>query len=148
KLCFIIMCLVLAIDLVGCKSAKPIVNQHIIKDSTIINYVPVEVPVPGQMATGEVNLDSLLNLLKQNKPIEINKNIPSSDGKMNLKYWIDELGKLQIRCETQDYVLNVLAQEITRIRNEQKTETVIHTEHQTPFWNYLLMVLLGAALII
>lgn len=138
----------LASVMVGCKSTKPVVNSYTVKDSTVVNYRTVEVPVPGQQTSAAVNLDSLMNLLKENKPVIINGQVPSGDGKMLLQYWTDAFGKLQIRCQTQDQVLNVLAAEITRLREEQKIETVIHTEYRTPVWNYILVVLLAAALII
>lgn len=132
----------------GCKSTKPVTNtQTTIKDSTIINYRNVDVPVPGQKTGAAVNLDSLMQLLKENKSPVINNVVPSTDGKMLLKYWTDEFGKLQIRCETQDYVLNVLAQEITKIRNEQKTVTVVQEVSKTPWYNWVIMILLLAALI-
>lgn len=145
-LLFSLICLTLV--MVGCKSTKPIVNTYTIKDSTIVKYKNVDVPVPGQKTEAAVNLDSLLQLLKENKPVVVNGQVPSGDGKMLLQYWTDAFGKLQIRCQTQDQVLNVLAAEITRLREEKKIETVIHTEYKTPVWNYILAVLLLAALIL
>lgn len=147
-LSFIIVGLML-LGLVGCKSTKPINQVHTtIKDSTIINYKNIEVPVPGQKTDASVNIDSLMAMVRAGQKPNINQQVVSPDGKMNLKYWTDELGKLQIRCETQDYVLNVLAAEIERIRSENKTETVIHTEFKTPWYNWVIFILLLAALIL
>ncbi|MGJ1198841.1 hypothetical protein ACR777_05395 [Sphingobacterium spiritivorum] len=131
----------------GCKSQKLPNEQLIIRDSTIFKEVEIKVPKPGNSASAEFPLDSLIQLLKEGKTGEPNKkeNL-SADGKMNLQYWIDELGKVQIRCKTQDEILTVLAQEITRIRNEK--QTVIQEVEKTPFWNYILFGVLGAALII
>ncbi|WP_293913106.1 MULTISPECIES: hypothetical protein [unclassified Sphingobacterium] len=131
----------------GCKSQKLPNEQLIIRDSTIVKEVEIKVPKPGNSAGAEFPLDSLIQLLKEGKTGEpYKKENLSADGKMNLQYWIDELGKVQIRCKTQDEILTVLAQEITRIRNEKKT--VIREVEKTPFWNYILFGVLGAALII
>gem|GEM_PF-7025644 len=135
--------------LAGCRSARPAASTRTtVRDSTVVNYRNIEVPVRGRSVAASVNLDSLSRRMKADRPVFVDSTVPSTDGKTALSYWTDEVGKLRIRCETQDHVLNVLAAEITRIRNEQRVETVVHTEHKTPWHNWALGTLLLLALIL
>jgi len=136
-------------SLAGCRSARPVANvQTTVRDSTVVSYVPVEVPVRGQSVAASVNLDSLLRRPKADRPVDMDRTVTSGDGKTSLKYRVDETGRLRIRCETQDHVLNVLAAEITKLRSEERVETAVVEVPKTPAWNYMLMCLLGAAIVL
>lgn len=136
----------------GCsKKLRPESTTFTVKDTTIINYKTVDVPVPDFNIKQSINIDSLLEAyrLAANTGAEIQTApviVRDATGKVQLQYWVDQYGKLQITCESKDQTIQMLVAEVTKARNEVKT--VYQTEYQTPVWNYAIIVLLGIALIL
>lgn len=70
--------------------------------------------------------------------------ITDTSGRVQLKYWYDSFGKLQMECGTKDQTINLLVAEITRMRNEiNSKQTVIYRTR--PVW--LTWLFMGMALI-
>jgi hypothetical protein len=136
----------------GCsKKVHPESITVSVKDSTIINYKSVDVPIPDFKVNQGVNIDSLLSAFKaadangstiQTVPVIVK----DESGKVQLQYWLDQHGKLQITCESKDQTIQMLVAEVTKARNE--TKTVYKTDFKTPAWNYVIIILLGCALIL
>lgn len=135
----------------GCRSVRPETSSTVVKDTTIVTYKTVEVPIRGAAVVNHVNVDSLVNAIAKKKtegqplataPVKVE----DKDGKVVLEYWIDELGKLQINCQSKDQTIQVLVAEIAKLRKE--TKTIVQEVEKTPFWNYAIILLLGVALVL
>lgn len=133
----------------GCsKKLRPESSTVTVKDSTIISYRPVDVPIPSFKVSAGINLDSLLKVY-ENKSSTIPTApviVKDEAGKVMLQYWVDQYGKLQVTCESKDQTIQMLVAEVTKARNEVKT--IIQPEYKTPVWNYAIIILLGCALIL
>lgn len=142
----------------GCGVSRPAAGSVTITDSTQTNYKPVNVPVSGAIVHQSVNIDSLFKawegrfkqyLKDSTEAANSGKPIPPAptppdkttvtdpQTKAQLTYWIDQLGRLQMSCESKDQTVQILVAENNRLRTEVKTDVQI--EYKTPIWNYLLM---------
>lgn len=150
----------------GCKTLHPATSSVVVTDTTVIKYKPVDVTVKGAKVTQAVNVDSLFGAwlatskeysrdsakaVKAGKPIPPApvapaRTVSDPQTKAQLTYWIDQFGKLQVSCESKDQTVQILVAEINRLRHEVKT--VVKTEYKTPNWNYVVIVLLAAALVL
>lgn len=148
----------------GCGSVRPVASS-VSTDTTITTYKRVDIKVAGAKVVHGINLDSLFaegrkareqyvrdstaaalsgKLLPAPNP-QIHT-IVDPQSKAQLTYWLDQYGKLQLGCESKDQTIQALVAENNRLR--QETKTVTFTEFKTPVWNYILMLMLGAALVL
>ena len=150
----------------GCKVVRPVTSSEVVLDTTETHYKPVDIQLKGAKVTQIVNVDSLFQAwegrfkqyLKDSAeavatgkplpkaPVSIPQTVTDPQTKAQLTYWIDQFGKLQVSCESKDQTVQVLVAEINRLRKEVKT--VVIPEYKTPVWNYIVIVLLAAALIL
>lgn len=149
----------------SCKIVKP-KESYMKTEDTDIKLTPVDVPVKGATVTSSLNVDSVakayaadrakyiidsVNAVNAGKPIppphrSDPKKFTDPQTKAELTYWMDEFGKLQMKCESKDQVVTMLTAEITRLTKEVTAKTEIVKE--TPVWNYILMSVLSTLLIL
>lgn len=138
----------------GCRSIRPESSRISVSDTVVTSYKKVDVPLPDFVVKQSINIDSLLKSLApalsrgggaKNEPTKPSV-IKDDNGKVRLEYWVDEFGKLQINCQSKDQTIQVLVAENMRLRHEVKTDVL--QVYRTPVWNYILLLLLGAALVV
>ncbi len=154
----------------SCRVIKPQTDYRLTqKDTTIINYKKVDIQVPGATVTNNINLDSFAHVIANrfiaagnsnvNKDSLINAlqasfkaglktdtvRVIDSQNKAELKYWVDQYGKLQMSCTSKDQMVNAMLAEVTKLRatfeSSKKTEIV----YKMPWWGWLLC---GASILI
>lgn len=149
--------IIIALTLISLISCKPhqIVSEIIIQDTTIIREVPRIVTVPGAVIQSpRINIDSLAQLLRANVPVEtINQTLIREDPETRLRVGIliDELGNLTALCEQQDRIIEMMTQEIERLKKVQvqkepiKRKTWLDAIEKISF--YILLALIVILLI-
>lgn len=158
--------------LTGCRVIKPEeTSSFSSKDTTITNYKPVNIDVKGATvansinqdslfkafaklienskgnATRPINMDSLLTAFKANLKQGIKDTMIVTDAqtKVQLKYWYDEFGKLQMTCSSKDQTIQMMVAEITRLTKEVSKQKTIEIVYKMPSWGW---VLIGMSLLI
>lgn len=119
-------------------------------DSTWTTYKPVDVKVTGSSVGSAFNVDSFFAVLKGKINIpssstintdslftELSKAIKEQlaamppnvvtdpETKIQLKYWYDQFGKLNMECTSKDQTIQMLVAEINKLQKEKKTETIV-----------------------
>lgn len=155
---FIIIASVL---LTSCKVVKPArENFHSVTDSVITNYKPVDVPVTGASVTDSISpfawggISHLLTLdTTTPKLITFNGNlkpfktplkrdtvrVTDPQTKVQLKYWFDAYGKLQMQCSSKDTTLQIMMAEITRLHNDVSVEKKSEVVYKMPKWGWVVV---------
>jgi phage-related holin len=154
----------------GCRVVKPEVNSSFTsKDTTITNYKSVNAEYKGATvansinqdslfkafakliansksdATRPMNMDSLLTAFKAGLKQVTKDTIVVTDAqtKVQLKYWYDEFGKLQMTCSSKDQTIQMMIAEITRLTKEVTKEKKVEVVYKMPNWGW---VVIGIAL--
>ncbi len=145
----------------ACKTIKPGTNSSYTKtDTTIINYKPVDVKVPGATVVNNINVDSLLSVLAASFKSEYtNSSAPDIDKilkefkaglntspvtvtdpetKVQLKYWVDEFGKLNMQCSSKDQTIQALVAEVTRLTNEVTKKETVEVQYKMTWWGWMI----------
>lgn len=143
----------------ACKTIHPGVdNFHSSTDTTTTQYKQVAVNVQGanvgnalnmdslvraivaQSATKSTNVDSLVKaIMAKLKPSKDTIRISDASGKVELKYWYDEFGKLQINCASKDQTITLLVAEVSKLRTQlDKKQTTIVVK-EMPWWGWLII---------
>lgn len=157
----VIVLLLVSISFASCKIVNPGIDSSYEKsDTTSTNYKPVNVDVKGATVSNTLNVDSIVaaiaykikatqptvnmdsliatikaNLSYSNKPVSVT----DKDGKVELKYWLDEFGKLQITCSSKDQTIQLLVAEITKLSKEKRTEARTEVDYRMPWWGWLIL---------
>lgn len=153
----------------GCAPAKNIkatTNFRAVIDTVTTVYKTVPIVVPGATVYQTLNVDSIVNILKQlnnGQPLptqiieRIKQPIIMQAGKNNeaeLKYWVNEFGQLQLSCSAKERQLQAVVAENTRYRKDSSfnTITVDKLVYKTS-WRYVFIAagvffLLGAIALI
>ncbi len=146
--------------LTGCKIIKPeVTNSYRKSDTTITNYKPVDFNYKGASVGASFNYDSLFNSWKNNLPTAIAKqtNIDSlykafkaslkvgevktvtdPQTKVQLQYFMDEYGKLNITCSSKDQTIQMMVAEITRLTKEVSAKKTVEVVYKMPWWGWLV----------
>ena len=141
------------------------------KDTTITNYIPVDAHYQGATVgnsinsdsllkafavllekskgngTRPVNIDSVLNAFKMGFKTNLHDTVVTTDPntKVQLKYWVDEFGKLQMTCTSKDQTIQMMVAQITKLTEELKSNHTTVVVKEMPWWGWLLA---GGALLI
>lgn len=141
--------------LVSCKPTE-VIYQKTVKDTTIIREIPRIIHVPGaEIRTQPLNIDSLAALLRAGVPGSVISKTTiqyDPDTKMRVGILIDELGNLTAICEQQERMIEILEQEITRLRQEKETtvqikETSIIQQFKNVIFSSLIIITVVAVLL-
>lgn len=144
----------------GCRVIKPeVTNSYSKSDTTITNYKPVDFNYKGASVGASFNYDSLFNSWKNNLPVAIAKqtNIDSlykafkaslkvgeiktvtdPQTKVQLQYFMDEYGKLNITCSSKDQTIQMMVAEITRLTKEVSAKKTVEIVYKMPWWGWLV----------
>lgn len=156
----------LLLTLSACKTVTPIINSTLKKDSTITTYTQQEVLFKGAKVAQQLSLDSLLKemqlqrtryLLDSADAVRHGKPIPQQvtteiryltdpETKATLSYWTDQYGKLNMACESKDQTVQLLVAQVKQLHTE--LSTAVKTVDKTPWYNYLIIFTLLAALLL
>lgn len=145
-----IIAVVMSLSCFSCATIRKSTTSEKI-DSTSTEYKQVGVKLEGGSVKAAVNMDSIVSALrarlsgvaratpefnvdsliadaleafkKEMKTMKPNV-ITDPESKVQLKYWVDQFGKLNIECSSKDQTIQMLVAELTRTRKE-KTETII-----------------------
>lgn len=146
----------------SCKLIKPGTNTSYSKtDTTMTTYKPVAVEVKGGTVVNNVNVDSLareivkrmlqgnnsnanvdsiLNVIKAGlKPLRDTVRVTDPNSKAELKYWMDENGKLQMSCSAKDQQVTLMVAEITRLTKEISSIKKTEVAYRMPWWGWILV---------
>jgi phage-related holin len=154
----------------GCKTIRPGVdNSYSKSDTTITNYKPVDVQYKGAtvgasfnydsamglmftkwvkmlpVAQQSLNMDSLYKVFKGSLKTGEIKTVTDPQTKVQLQYWVDEFGKLQMTCSSKDQTIQMMVAEITRLTKEVTAKKTVEVVKEMPWWGWVLS---GGALII
>lgn len=157
--------------LTACKVVKPGTDTSYTKeDTTITAYKPVNAEYKGATVGNSINQDSLFKafaalLQKSNsngqRPINIDSLLTAfkaglkqgqkdtmlvtdPQSKVQLKYWYDEFGKLQMTCSSKDQTIQLMVAEITRLTKEVSKAKSVEVIYKMPWWGWLIV---GVALV-
>jgi len=156
----------LVLNIVACRSTLPVTNSIVRKDSTITSYVRQSVAIKGAKVERQLNLDSLLSEALHSRKqyledsllsVKEGRAIPPQpktevryftdpDTKAALSYWTDQYGKLNIGCESKDQTIQLLIAQVKQLHTE--LSTAVKIEYKTPWYNYLIILTLLAALLL
>lgn len=156
----------------GCKVVKPSTEYtYSSKDTTITNYKSLNAEYKGATvnnsinqdsllkafakivennkanSSNSINIDSLLNVFKTylKKGLKDTITVTDAQTKVQLKYWYDEFGKLQMSCTSKDQAIQMMVAEITRLTKEVTKEKKIEVVYKIPSWGW---VLIGVSMLI
>jgi hypothetical protein len=149
----------------SCRSVQAVSNGTIHKDSVTTTYRQEQVTIKGAAVLQVLNLDSLLKesldarnvyvkdsltAVKNGQPVPVQqrtvvKYLTDPQTKASLSYWTDQYGKLNIGCESKDQTIQLLIAQVQQLHTELTTATKI--EYKTPWYDYLIIFMLLAALI-
>jgi len=157
----------------SCKVIKPETTNSTDKsDSTIIKKEYVPVLVPGANVAGSINYDSLYKIWRNTLPTNASNTntdslfkaflktfktgekttIVDPNSKVQLEYWMDAYGKLNISCSSKDQTLQLLTTEITRLTKIATQAKKVEVVVKAPQWAWISLafnlLLLGALLLI
>jgi len=152
------------IFLSGCKVVKPEVdNSYTKKDTTITNYVPVDVHYQGAsvgaafnydsamtlmftkwvkmlpVAQQSLNMDSLYKIFKGSLKTGEKQTITDPETKVQLQYWVDEFGKLQMTCTSKDKTIQMMVAQITKLTEEVTKQKKIEVVYKMPSWGWIVI---------
>lgn len=153
---------VLMFSCLSCNLPKHI-NSSSIQDSTWTNYKPVDIKVTGAAVVSGFNLDSVVMAIRSRLPVtgqQGNTNIDSllnaavsamleelkelppkvvtdPESKVQLKYWYDQYGKLNMECSSKDQTIQMLVAEINKLTKERRVETVVKEVQVWYTWCFL-----------
>lgn len=146
----------------ACRIIKPEVSSSFTsKDTTITNYKPVNVEVKGATvgasfnydsamnvmfgkwvkmlpaAQQSLNMDSLYKVFKGSLKTGEIKTITDPQTKVQLQYWVDEFGKLQMTCSSKDQTIQMMVAEITRLTKEVTKEKKVEVVKEMTWWGWI-----------
>jgi Bacteriophage holin family len=152
---------ILIVGLSSCRVIRPGINNTIEKiDSTYITYKQVSYAVKGASVSNAINMDSLFQVLKASlKPASTGTNLDSlfssftaslntkhdttmvtdPNTKVQLKYWYDAYGKLQMSCTSKDETIQLLVAEVKNLRKEISTSKQTIVDYKMPRWGWLII---------
>lgn len=156
----------LLLTLSACKTVSPLVSSTLKKDSTITTYTQQEVSLKGAKVAQQLNMDSLFKEMQLQKTryvmdsadaVRHGKPIPQQvkteirylsdpETKATLSYWTDQYGKLNMACESKDQTVQLLVAQVKQLHTE--LSTAVKTVDKTPWYNYLIIFTLLAALLL
>ncbi len=75
--------------------------------------------------------------------------IKNRAGNLNLKYYLDQFGQLQVECEKKDATINALIKTIEKHDSSMSSqkETIVKTEHRMTWWGWVIIGVLSAIII-
>lgn len=125
--------LLLPLILLSCKPTQQITEKHFRSDSTIIEYEPIVIEIPGSQVIQELPAnfyDSISQVLQQRPPDQ--RVIYQTDPTLQtrLSFFLDSLGRLQARCESLERQYEGQQKNILRIVKEIDQKLV--TEEKKP----------------
>lgn len=151
--------------LLSCRIIKPEqTNSYRKEDSTITNYKKVDVEYKGATVTGSFNYDSLVRLMadkyvkllpvqqqqsinldslykafKANLKTNEKQTVTDPQTKVQLQYWVDEFGKLQMTCSSKDQTIQMMVAEITRLTKEVSTNKKTEIVYKMSWWGWAIV---------
>lgn len=148
-----------ALFLSGCRSTKESSSSRI--DTTYITYKPVDMQVKGSSVSASTNIDSLLTAFRASLPAQGHDStiikehwnttpviITDSSSKIQLKYWVDQYGKLVMECTSKDQTIQMLVAQVNKLSKENHTETIIKYKPNWLTWTFLGWAIAATALIV
>lgn len=148
---------ILSLSVFGCK-APNIATSNTKTDSTWTSYNQAAMNVTGASVSSGVNVDSLVDALRRKLSTAANGSQPANidsminaavsafkdemksmkpivvidpESKVQLKYWYDQYGKLNMECSSKDQTIQILVAQVNKLSNEKRVETIIKKE---PTW--------------
>lgn len=147
--------------LFSCKVIKPGLN--IVKektDTTFTTYKQVDFDIKGATVANTINMDSLFSVLQASlkstnpntnldslfkafkntlKPIHDTTAVTDPNTKVQLKYWYDAYGKLQMTCTSKDETVQLLVAEVTKLHKEVENSKEIEVVYKMPRWGWIVI---------
>ncbi|WEK18181.1 MAG: hypothetical protein P0Y49_15425 [Candidatus Pedobacter colombiensis] len=157
---------VTTLGILSCRSVQPVVSSVLKTDSLITTYKQESLLIKGAKVEERLDLDSLILVARSVRAAYLKDSVlavregrevvrtmstaireftdPST--KAALSYWIDEYGRLNIGCESKDQTIQLLIAQVKQLQKEITTAQKI--EYKTPWYNYLIILTLLAALLL
>lgn len=109
----------LLVLLLGCRTTKESSSEETKRTERLVEQ---DVKSPGESVSTAINCDSVLALLntqkQAGKPDTVL--IPSRNGLAELKFYIDQFGRLTAECDSKDRIVQALVKELEIERNKVK----------------------------
>jgi len=105
--------------MLGCRTTKESTSEETKRTERLVEQ---EVKSPGESVSTAINCDSVLALLNTKKQTGKIDTVfmPSRNGLAELKFYIDQFGRLTAECDSKDRVVQALVKELEIERNKEK----------------------------